>query len=40
MIIIFWDMATVSWVDTDVSQETAYPTTGCYIPKAAVFVIT
>jgi len=33
-------MATVSWVYTDVLEEAAYPTTDCYIPKAAVFVIT
>jgi hypothetical protein len=40
MIVVFWDMATVSWVDTDVSEEAAYLTTDCSIPKVAVFVIT
>jgi hypothetical protein len=40
MIVVFWDMATLSWIDTDVSNEAAYPSTDCYIPKAAVFVIT
>lgn len=40
MIVMFWDMATVSWVGTDVSEEAAYPTADCYIPKAAVFIIT
>jgi hypothetical protein len=39
MIVVFWDMATVSWVDTNVSEEAAYPLTDCYIPKAAVLAI-
>jgi hypothetical protein len=40
VIVVFWNMATVSCVDTDVSEEAAYPISDCYISKAAVFVIT
>jgi hypothetical protein len=38
MIVVFWDMTTVSWVSADVSEEAAYPIVDCYIPKAAVVV--
>ena len=36
---VFWNIATVSWVHTDVSEEAAHITTHCYIPKTAAFII-